>query len=213
MRMRLKDLILTLIGSAMILIVLFFLFSTMNLKVIAVFSMFLSLVCAGAAASLLSYWLIFRPLRNKAKDVAEKRKKAYHAPKIDNESYKEESPIDLLTEPADNGDLTAQSLIETYARLEVIADRHDRSVDALRAKYSVKFTAMRKLLDAQKDIAVNGKRNDLNRINDFVNKSAVSLDKEMASDLESINEQAISEVKADADYLTGGGLHAEQQSQ
>lgn len=213
MKMGFKDLVLAFAGSAMVFIALFFLLSTMNLKVIAVFSMFLSLVCAGAAAALLSYWFIIRPVKDKAKEASEKRKNAYHAPKVDNESYKEESPIDLLTDPADNGDLTAQALIETYARLEVVADKHGRSVDVLRAKYSVKFTAMRKLLDAQKDIAVNGKRNDLNRINDFVSRSASSLDKEMAADLESINEQAISEVKANAEYLTGGNLHEAQQSQ
>lgn len=213
MKMGFKDLVLAFAGSATVFIALFFLLSTMNLKVIAVFSMFLSLVCAGAAAALLSYWFIIRPVKDKAKEASEKRKNAYHAPKVDNESYKEESPIDLLTDPADNGDLTAQALIETYARLEVVADKHGRSVDVLRAKYSVKFTAMRKLLDAQKDIAVNGKRNDLNRINDFVSRSASSLDKEMAADLESINEQAISEVKANAEYLTGGNLHEAQQSQ
>lgn len=213
MKMGFKDLVLAFAGAATVFIALFFLLSTMNLKVIAVFSMFLSLVCAGAAAALLSYWFIIKPVKDKAKEASEKRKNAYHAPKVDNESYKEESPIDLLTDPADNGDLTAQALIETYARLEVVADKHGRSVDVLRAKYSVKFTAMRKLLDAQKDIAVNGKRNDLKRINDFVSRSASSLDKEMAADLESINEQAISEVKANAEYLTGGNLHETQQSQ
>lgn len=114
-----------------------------------------------------------------------------------------DSPIDLLTKKAIDGNEMARDLIDTYAELEATASKNDESIEALRGEFMQPFKAMDELLTVHDDMKANPTAYaDPHALDEVILKSEASLKESILDKTQSITAKNVVRAKANAAYLT-----------
>lgn len=204
-RVKLSDLLSGLFSSSIAFMVLALLFNNTRLVSMLVFLCAL----AGLLGGTLLCWTVWAKFDDRKK---RKKRQTYKVPRIDeDEECKVKSPIAVLTKTAESGDVDAQKVIETYAVLEVRTRNSGDPLYTLRSEYTVKFQALESILESRKTIESSGSKAERERVNDLVTRSSESLVNDMTKRIEDMNSKVVSDIRANANYLTDGHLQGEVQ--
>lgn len=151
----------------------------------------------------------YKKIQAKYKKIQAKRKKErkkaikQHYSTPDKIESGTDSPIDLLTKKAIDGNEMARDLIDTYAELEATASKNNESIEALRGEFMQSFKAMDELLTVHDDMKANPTAYaDPHELDEVILKSEASLKESILDKTQSITAKNVVKAKANAAYLT-----------
>lgn len=173
--------------------------------VMAMFAFFAAIVAALSFGTIIAIKLAFRSYKKRQakrrKAAEEEAKRKYVVP--DKMEARSDSPIDLLTRKAIDGNEMARDLIDTYAELEAMAAKNGESIESLRGEFTQPFKAMDELLTVHEDMKSNPSAYaDPNSLDEVVLKSEAGLKQSLLDKMRAITAKNVVKAEANAAYLT-----------